>query len=193
MPDTIKIELTWKTSKIVTHRRPPLQCRRYSQTTAISSQRPSPSGQNSQTIVALRSLQFRYLPLCVVRDQDLTSLAVVLLSMVVDNDYHRNCDDLRTTRSRRPYTAWKRQRDEGCGLQRNLNGIPTNCFVVSKFSTCWKFANERDGQFRPFAVYRIRQRQLTATYDDWREIQNCNSQLCVPCRYPLFVIVWARL
>ena len=63
-----------------------------------TSVRPPPSGQNSQTIVALRSLQFRYLPQYVVRDRDLTSLAVVLLSMVVDNDYHRNCDDLRTTR-----------------------------------------------------------------------------------------------
>ena len=41
--------------------------------------------------------------------------------------------------------------------------------------------------------YRIRQRQLTATHDDWRQIQNCNSQLNVACRYPLFVIVWARL
>ena len=41
--------------------------------------------------------------------------------------------------------------------------------------------------------YRIRQRQLTATHDDWRQIQNCNSQLNVPCRYPLFAIVWARL
>ena len=41
--------------------------------------------------------------------------------------------------------------------------------------------------------YRIRQRQLTATHDDWRQIQNWNSQLNVPCRYPLFVIVWARL
>ena len=41
--------------------------------------------------------------------------------------------------------------------------------------------------------YRIRQRQLTAARDDWRQIQNCNSQLNVACRYPLFVIVWARL
>ena len=98
MPDTIKIELTWKISKIVTHPRPPLQCRRYSQTTAINSQHPSPSGQNPQAIVALRSLQFRYLPQCVVRVWDLTSLAVVLSSMVVDNDYQRNCDDLKTTK-----------------------------------------------------------------------------------------------
>ena len=41
--------------------------------------------------------------------------------------------------------------------------------------------------------YWIRQWQLTATHDDWREIQNCNSQLNVRCRTPLFVIVWARL
>ena len=41
--------------------------------------------------------------------------------------------------------------------------------------------------------YRISQRQLMATHDDWRQIQNCNSQLNVACRYSLFVIVWARL
>ena len=70
-----------KTSKVVTQRRSPLQCRRY-----------------SQAIVALRSFQFRYLPQCVVRVRDLTSLAVVLSSMVVDNDYQRSCDDLKTTR-----------------------------------------------------------------------------------------------
>ena len=70
-----------KTSKVVTHRRPPLQCRMH-----------------SQAIVAVRSLQFRYQPQCVVRVRDLMSLAVVLSSIVVDNDYQRNCDDLKTTR-----------------------------------------------------------------------------------------------
>ena len=68
------------------------------ETTATNSQHPSPFGQISQVIVALRSLQFRYLPQCVFRVRDLTSLAVVLSSMAVDNDYQRNCDDLKTTR-----------------------------------------------------------------------------------------------
>ena len=91
------LKLNWreKTSKVVTHCRPPLQCRRY-----------------SQAIVALRSLQFRYLPKCV-----------------------KICQ-----RTRRIISAV-------CGL----------CL--------------------------IRQRQLTATHDDWRQIQHCNSQLNVPCRY----------
>ena len=81
--------------KIVTHRRQPLQCRRYSQTTRHQQSR---SRQTSQAIVAPRSLQFRCLPQCVVRVRDVTSLAVVFSSMVVDNDYQRNCDDLKTTR-----------------------------------------------------------------------------------------------
>ena len=42
-------------------------------------------------------LQFRYLPKCVARVRDLTSLTLVLSSMVVDNDYQRSCDDLKTT------------------------------------------------------------------------------------------------
>ena len=42
--------------------------------------------------------QFRYLPQCVIRVRDVTSLAVVFSSMVVDNDYQRNCDDLKTIR-----------------------------------------------------------------------------------------------
>ena len=33
-----------------------------------------------------------------VRVGDVMSLAVVFSSMVVDNDYQRNCDDLKTTR-----------------------------------------------------------------------------------------------
>ena len=56
-----------------------------------------PSG-NSKLFWPLRSLQFRYLPQCVVRVWDLTSLAVVLSSTVVNNDYQRNCDDLETIR-----------------------------------------------------------------------------------------------
>ena len=39
-----------------------------------------------------------YLPQCVVRVRDLASFAVALSSMVVDNDYQRNFDDLKTPR-----------------------------------------------------------------------------------------------
>ena len=158
-----------KTSKVVNHRRPPLQCRRY-----------------SQAIVALRSLQFRYLPQCVVRVRDLTSLAVVLSSVVVDNNYQRNCDDLKTTRD---------------GLARHGNvkemrvAVSNETWTESQrivFPSSNLPTNETDN-IGVCGRYRIRQRQLTAIHDDWRQIQNCNSQLNVACRYPLFVIVWARL
>ena len=43
-------------------------------------------------IVESRSLQFRYLPQCVVRVRDVASLAIVLSSMVVDNYYRPNFD-----------------------------------------------------------------------------------------------------
>ena len=88
MPDTLKNRTDVKkkkkkkkkNSKVVTHRRQPLQCRRY-----------------SQAIVILRSLQFRYLPQCVVRVRDLTSLAVVCRQWSLQR-LQRNCDDLKTTR-----------------------------------------------------------------------------------------------
>ena len=78
---------------------------------------------------------------CVVRVRDFTSLAVVLSPMVVDNDYQRNCDDHKTTRDslarhENVKKKKKKKKNEGCGLQRNLNGITTNCFAVTKFSTC---------------------------------------------------------
>ena len=59
-------------------------------------------------------------------------LAVVLPSMVVDNDYKRNYDYLKTTRDV-PRTAWKRQRTEGCDLQRNLNVIKTKFLTSLNF------------------------------------------------------------
>ena len=62
----------------------------------------------------------------------MTSLAVVLPSMVVDNDYKRNYDYLKTIRDV-PRTAWKRQRTEGCDLQRNLNVIKTKFFTSPNF------------------------------------------------------------
>ena len=162
-----------KTSNVVTQRRPPLKYRRY-----------------SQAIVALRSLQFRYLPQCVVRVRDLTSLAVDLSSVVVDSDYQRNCDDHKTIRdglarhenvkkmkvavSNEIWTESQRIVLPSPNFQHAEN-LPTNTIISAVCSR-----------------YRIRQRQLTVTYDDWRQIKNCNSQLNLPCRYPLFVIVWAR-
>ena len=104
-----------KTLKVVTHRRSPLQCRRY-----------------SQAIAALRSLQFRYLPQCVVRVWDLTSLAVVLSLMVVDNDYQRNFNDLKTTRDGLARHGNVKEMRVAVSKE-NLNRITTNCFAVTKF------------------------------------------------------------
>ena len=115
-----------KTSKVVTQRRPPLQCRSY-----------------SQAIVALRSLQYRYLPQCVVRVRELTSLAVVCRQWSL------------TTTTNEIVTAWKRLETASHGMEtskkwglrsptkyeRNHNEL----FCSHQISTCWKFVNERDG------------------------------------------------
>ena len=155
MPDTIKIELRWKNLKIVTHRRPPLQCRKYSQTTAINSQHPSPSGPHSQAIVALKSLQFRCLPQCVTRVRDFSSLVVVLSSMVVDNDYQRKCYDLKTTRD---------------GLAQHGNVKEMRVAVCNEIWTesQWIVLEHTENLPRTRRIisavcsrYRIRQRQLT--------------------------------
>ena len=67
-----------------------------------------------------------------------------------------------------------------CGLQRNLNGITTNklLFCRHKILSMLKICR-RTRRIIPAVCdrYRIRQRLLTATHDDWREIQNCIRSL----------------
>ena len=156
-----------KPSKIATHRRSPFQCRRYSQTTATNSQHLSLSGQNAQAIVAPRSLQFRCLPQCVVRVRDLTSLDVVLSSMVVDNDYQRNCDDLKTTRDglARPDTSKNWGLRSPTKSKRNHNELFCRHKIFNVLKICRRTRRKVSALC---SRYRIRQPQLTATHDDWR-------------------------
>ena len=117
---------------------------------------------------------------------------VVLSSMVVDNDYQRNCDDFKTTR-------------DGLARHGNVKGmrvavsneIWTESQRIVLPSPKFQHVENLPTNGRIISVvcggYRIRQRQLMATHDDWRQIQNCNSQLNVACCYPLFVIEWTRL
>lgn len=108
-----------------------------------------------------------------------------LQSIVVDNAYQRNCDYLKTTRDV-PRTPWKRQRTEGCDLQRNLNVIKTNFWRRQIFNMLKIYRRTRLIISAVCVRQRIRQRQVT-TRDDW------NSKLNVACRTPLFVTVWEGL
>ena len=94
-----KIKIVDHRFKIVTHRRPPLQCRRYSQTTRHQQSSPVTLRTKFASHCRTKVVTISLLAVNVsIRVRDMTSLAVVLSSMVVDNDYQRNCDDLKTTR-----------------------------------------------------------------------------------------------
>ena len=105
------------------------------------------------------------------------SLAVVLSSMVVDNDYQRL-----ETASHGMETSKKWGLRSPTKSERNHNELFCSHQIFNMLKIC-------QGTRRIISAacgrYRIRQRQLTATHDDWRQIQNCNSQLNVACRSPI--------
>ena len=156
-----------ETSKIVTHRRPPLQCRRYTQTTAINSQHPSPSGQHSRSIVALSRYNFvtchnvssgfkiwRHLPLFC-RQWSLTTTT----------------NEIVTTSKRLETASHGMETSKKWGLrsptksERNHNELFCRHQIFNMLKICQR---TRRTYLAVCGRYRIRQRQLTPTHDDWR-------------------------
>ena len=134
--DTIKIELTWKN----------LKNRNQSHTTVAIWQVLANDGHQQSTSVTLRT---KFASCCRTKVVTISLLAtmcpqgsriyVTCRCIVVTGRWQRLPTKLWRPQKnkRRPRMAWKRQfeRNDCCGLQRNLNGITctANCFAVTNF------------------------------------------------------------